>query len=174
MNASPLTKNIYTYNNEKLNDKDYFLLELQGKRELIDEVLKEYLIEVIKTIKSVGKDLDDLDTLGLMEYLKGCLDEEEADKALSSVVFYITGLIQGIQKFAIDWRISKDESMIETPFLTIRGNKLYSIETHKETDLVKTFELVYSFLQNKLDEIDYENQGNMDDIRKYTLEGGLQ
>lgn len=169
-----LTKDIYDYNNEKLNEKDYFFLNLKEKRELIDEVLKEYLKKVIKSIKYIENDLEELDALGLMKYLKGCLAKKDIDKVLSSIIFYIMGLIQEIQKFAPDWRLTNDEDAIENPFLTIRGNKLYSVETHKKTDMVKTFELVYDFLQNKMDEIDYEHQGDMNDIHKLTLEGGLQ
>ncbi len=174
MKDNTLTRDIYVYNNERLNERDYFTLELQGKREAIDEVLKEYLKKVIKTIKFVGHDLDELDTLGLMEYLKGCLPEDDVDTVLSSIVFYIMGLIQEIQMFAPDWRLSEDEKMLETPFLTIKGNKLYSLETHKKTDLVKTFELVYAFLQKAMDSLDYEHQGDMNDVRKYTLKGGLE
>ena len=174
MVTNTLTRDIYAYSNEKLNDRGYFTLELKEKREAIDEVLKEYLKKVIKTVKFVGHDLDELDTLGLMEYLKGCLDEEDIDTVLSSIIFFVMGLIQEIQMFAPDWRLSEEEEMIETPFLTIRGNKLYSVETHKKTDMVKTFELVYDFLQKAMDSLDYEHQGNMDDIRKYTLKGGLE
>ena len=174
MVTNTLTRDIYAYSNEKLNDRGYFTLELKEKREAIDEVLKEYLKKVIKTVKFVGHDLDELDTLGLMEYLKGCLDEEDIDTVLSSIIFFVMGLIQEIQMFAPYWRLSEEEEMIETPFLTIRGNKLYSVETHKKTDMVKTFELVYDFLQKAMDSLDYEHQGNMDDIRKYTLKGGLE
>ncbi len=174
MKENTITKNIYVYNNSKLNEKGYFTLELKEKREAIDEVLKEYLKVVIKTIKSVGHDLDNLDAVELMEYLKGCLTDDDIDTVLSSVIFYIMGLIQEIQMFAPDWRLSEDEKMIETPFLTIRGNKLYSVETHKKTDMVKTFKLVYDFLQDKMDLIDYEHQGDMNDIHKLTLEGGLE
>lgn len=174
MVTNTLTRDIYAYSNEKLNDRGYFTLELKEKREAIDEVLKEYLKKVIKTVKFVGHDLDELDTLGLMKYLKVCLDEEDIDTVLSSIIFFVMGLIQEIQMFAPDWRLSEEEEMIETPFLTIRGNKLYSVETHKKTDMVKTFELVYDFLQKAMDSLDYEHQGNMDDIRKYTLKGGLE
>ena len=89
-----LTGDIYLYNNKKLNDKGYFLLELTEKREAIDEVLREYLIRVIKTIKIVGHDLDGLDVKGLMIYLKKALDPEDFDKFLSSIIFYILVLIE--------------------------------------------------------------------------------
>ncbi|MDE6142039.1 MAG: hypothetical protein K2G03_05495, partial [Bacilli bacterium] len=151
-----------------------FLLELTEKREAIDEVLREYLIRVIKTIKIVGHDLDGLDVKGLMIYLKNALDPEDVDKVLSSIIFYILGLIEGIQMFAPDWRMSDDEEKIENPSLTIRGNKLYSLEPHKDTDLIDVFDLVYTYLQKGLDEVAYEGLGDMNNIQKYTLKGGLE
>lgn len=169
-----LTGDIFIYNNKKLNDKGYFLLELKEKREAIDEVLKEYLIKVIKTIKFVESDLDNLSVKELMQYLKDALDSEDVDKVLSSIIFYILGLIQEIQLFAPDWRLSEDEDAIDNPSLTIRGNKLYSLEPHKNADLVVVFDLVYTYLQKGLDEVDYKNIGDMNDIHKYTLKGGLE
>lgn len=169
-----ITSDIYVYNNKKLNDKGYFLLELQEKREAIDEVLKEYLIKVIKTIKYVESDLYSLSVKELMQYLKESLDPEDVDKVLSSIIFYILGLIDTIQKFAPDWRLSDDEERIENPSLTIRGNKLYSLEPHKNADLVVVFDLVYTYLQKGLDEVDYEHIGDMNDIRSYTLKDGLK
>lgn len=174
MNANLLTRDIYVYNNDKLNEKGYFLLELKEKREAIDEVLRAYLIKTIVMLKPIGHELDELDTIGLMRYLKECLDEENVDKVMSSIIFYIIGLIQEIQKFEPDWRLSEEEDMIENPFLTIRGNKLYSVETHKKTDMIKTFELVYGFLQDKMDLIDFEHQGDMNDIHRLTLNGELK
>ena len=84
------------------------------------------------------------------------------------------GLIEEIQKFAPDWRLSEDEDAIENPYLTIRGNKLYSLEPHKDSDLVTVFDLVYTYLQKGLDELNYEQHGDMNDIHKYTLRDGLQ
>ncbi|MCX4365449.1 MAG: hypothetical protein OSJ70_06730 [Bacilli bacterium] len=169
-----LTRDIYVYNNGKLNDKGYFLLELKEKREAIDEVLREYLVKIIKMIKVVGHDLDELDVKGLIQYLKDALNPEDVDQVLSSIIFYIMGLIEEIQKFAPDWRLSEDEDAIENPYLTIRGNKLYSLEPHKDSDLVTVFDLVYTYLQKGLDELNYEQHGDMNDIHKYTLRDGLQ
>ncbi len=174
MEENVLTRDIYVYNNEKLNERDYFSMDIKGKRAAIEEILKEYLKYVIRKIKFVKDDLDDLDVVGLMEYLKKTLPLKVVDKVLSSIIFYVMGLIQGIQMFEPDWRFTEDEDAIENPFLTIRGNKLYSLETHKKTDHITTFKLVYTFLQDKMDLIDYELTGDMNDIHKLTLEGGLQ
>ena len=83
-----LTRDIYVYNNGKLNDKGYFLLELQEKREAIDEVLREYLVKIIKMIKVVGHDLDELDVKGLIQYLKDALNPEDVDQVLSLHIIY--------------------------------------------------------------------------------------
>lgn len=169
-----ITGDIYVYNNEKLNESGYFTLDIKEKRKAIDSILKEYLIHVMKKIKVVGNTLDELDVISIIEELKNSLKEEDVDMVLSSLIFYIMGLIQELQMFSPDWRLTTDEDAILNPFLTIRGNKLYSLETHKQTDHVLTFKLVYSFLQSKMDLIDYQNKGDMNDIHKLTLEGGLE
>lgn len=169
-----ITGDIYIYNNEKLNDKNYFTLDINEKRKAIDEILKEYLIHVIKKVKCFDKSLEDASILRLMEELKTGLKEEDVDMVMSSLIFYIMGLIQEIQMFAPDWRMTEEEDAIENPFLTIRGNKLYSVETHKQTDPILTFKLVYEFLQSKMDLIDYEHLGDMNDIHRLTLQGCLE
>lgn len=40
--------------------------------------------------------------------------------------------------------------------------------------MIKTFELVYGFLQDKMDLIDFEHQGDMNDIHRLTLNGELK
>lgn len=168
-----ITGDIYVYNNEKLNEMEYFKLDKTEKRKAIDEILKEYLIHVIKKVKVFDKSLADADVISLMEELKTGLKEEDVDMVISSIIFYIMGLIQEFQMFAPDWRMTEEEDAIENPFLTIRGNKLYSVETHKKTDPIITFKLVYEFLQSKMDLIDYVHQGDMNDIHRLTLKGGL-
>lgn len=164
-----LTSDIYYFNNSRLLEKDYFDADFEEQKRLIDEVLKEYLIKVIKMIKLSNRNLESYSVMELMAYLREILSPDDRDKVFSSIIFYIIGLINNFQSYSVDWRLETYEELTENPHVLVCGKKAYSVVTSKDTDELLTFELVYRFLHNKLDDSYFHDSGDYREQKRLYL-----
>ena len=154
-------KDIYPIIDIQLMKEDYWNLDIEDKKKLIDETLKEYIIFKINEINSSAlcKTNKDMNTVELFELLSSLIPKEEHFETIRHFTHYILQISSNLQGWSIIWCGEEKDELVENPLVEFdidgKWNKLI---TDDRTDLVKTFKFAYhifmsEFMLIKKDEI---------------------
>jgi len=145
------TKDIYFKLGAKLMLNGYLDADIDEKKELIDEELKQYTIQKIHEINPniiVEDSTQNLSVVELVEILGTQIPKSEHADTISQFVHYILNVAGGLQWRSITWWQEEKETLIQTPEVDFDEHNFWDkLTTHQDTDYVQTFTFVYDVFQ---------------------------
>lgn len=152
---------IYIRMDNELLKEDYWDLNMDDKKELIDKALKKYIIFKINEINSnaLRETNKEMSTIELFELLSSLISKEEHFDTIRHFTHYILQICSNLQGWSILWWGEEDDELVKNPLVEFDiDGKWNKLVTDNRTDLVKTFKFVYhifktEFMVVKKDEI---------------------
>lgn len=147
------TSDIYYKVDSKIVENDFWNVDINGKKELIDIELKNYMISKILELNSSVEFLnnlkDKLTPIDYLEILSKMVQKEEQGEILRHFIHYILNVIGSLQNHSVIWYQEDDESLIEKPTISFKNNVLDELKTHQETNYLKIFSGIYKVFRNE-------------------------
>lgn len=147
------TNDIYYKIDSKIVENGFWSVDVNGKKELIDIELKNYIISKILELNPSVQFIDNLKekltTEDYLEVLSKMIPKEEQCEVLRHFIHYILNVAGSLQNHSIVWFQEDDESLIETPIISFKDGVLDDLKTHQETSYLKIFNGVYSIFKNE-------------------------
>ena len=148
-----IMNDIYRSIDTKLLLCNYWNIDDNDRKELIDLSLREYLANKIMELDAsknfLFENLVKLRAEELVAFLESRLTEGQKFECLRHVVHYVINLCSSIQEYQVVWEESQDPRFIESPFVFIDNyGKWDRFITHHNTSYSCAFSAVYSTLQN--------------------------
>lgn len=149
-----LTNDIYFKVDSSIVNRDFWEVNIEEKKQLIDSELKKYIILKIKELGNNTSMLNDeknnTSVNDLLKILASIIPEEDHFETLRHFVHYVIQVAGSLQNYAICWWIEEEEKLIDIPVVEFVENGLWSnLKTHKETNYIKTFDFVYDVFTNQ-------------------------
>ena len=128
-------------------------INLEGKKQLLENSLKKYISNKIATIDKTkiirGEDLEKVSVNDLVDILGELIPEEEHADTLSHLTHYVLGVAGTMQGYSITWWSEEEPSFIECPLIEFTEKGEWdTLKTHRNTSYVKTFSLAYDVFKN--------------------------
>ena len=156
---------IYNEVDSRILQQGFWNVDIESKKKLIDQALKEYIVLKIKSLnwseKVTAEDMC-LGVVHLLQMLANIIPKEEHFDTLRHLTHYILQVAGNLQSYSVTWWVEDEEELIESPLVEFNDKGLWNdLKTHKQTDYVKTFEFTYNVFQNKFQK---------EDSKKFILE----
>ena len=145
-------RDIYNKIDIQLMEEDYWNLDIEDRKRLIDKFLKQYIILKINEINSnaLCETNKELSTIELFELLSSLIPKEEHFDTIRHFTHYILGICDNLQGWSVMWWGEENEELIANPLVEFDINGRWDkLVTDDRTDLVKTFKFVYYVFQNE-------------------------
>ena len=145
-------KDIYPIIDIQLMKEDYWSLDIEDKKKLIDKTLKEYIIFKINEINSnvLCETNKDMNTVELFELLSSLIPKEEHFETIRHFTHYILQISSNLQGWSIIWWGEEKEELVENPLVEFDiDGKWNKLVTDDRTDLVKAFKFAYHIFMNE-------------------------
>lgn len=144
------TKDIYYKMNQRLIEENYWALNIEEKKTLINKELIKYTISKIYELDQKFKYKEETDMTTLLEILNTYIPEQDKFEVLRHFSHYIISIASNLQEYEIIWWVECNKELIENPICEFNEeNKWNTLTTHHKTDLIKTFALVNDTFNNK-------------------------
>lgn len=148
-----ITNDIYFKVDSNIVNNGFWQIDIQEKKELIDQALKKYIISklndlgVNNVLTDSKKDTSVDDLLGLLAIN---IPQPKHSETLNHFTHYILNVAGNLQNFSIIWWQEDDEELICNPRIEINERGQWEkLVTHEKTGYVQTFSFVYDIFQNK-------------------------
>lgn len=139
------TRDIYPLVGVSLMARNYYESTSEEKAIMVEEELKLYIAHklihcgyFVSDKEAIKAKISELLT---MLYVLNDKDEE----IVNQITHYVLGLFIELQGYQVIWYIEDDESYIINPTLEEKGDILDKLITHKDTNPITTFNLVFSY-----------------------------
>ena len=145
-------KDIYPIIDIQLMKEDYWDLDVENKKRVIDKSLKQYIIFKINEINSnaLCETNKELSTIELFELLSSLIPKEEHFDTIRHFTHYILQICSNLQGWSILWWGEEDDELVENPLVEFDiDGKWNKLVTDDRTDLVKTFKFTYHVFMNE-------------------------
>lgn len=146
-----IMNDIYFKVDSKLVEKGYNFVDIDKKLELLDETLKQYLVDKINELKSTPFILENNDesttVYDLVTILGELIPKKEHLNTLDKLTHYVLGVAGTLQGFSINWEANAELGNIQAD---IKNGIWVTLDSNKDEDSVKTFHFAYDILQNQL------------------------
>ena len=152
---------IYFKVDTELIKNNYWLVDITEKKKLVNEELKKYAISKINELKFEGELSMDMSVEELLSILASLIPKEKHFDTIRHFTHYILEISGHLQRWSITWWGDRDDQdLINNPYVEFDVDGYWdSLITHKDTDLVKTFEFVYHvFTKEFMISNDYETK----------------
>lgn len=136
---------IYYEMNCMLAETEYMDSSLKLKQDIFLKTFKEYLLG---KINEAGITLFNEDS-GVLEMVKFICDRQEDKERLYVIVNYMLSIISSFQKWEVVWEICSEFSKEERE-LQVHSGLLNKFATGKESDVYKSFAMLYCFFTDSL------------------------
>jgi hypothetical protein len=127
--------------------QNFWELNTEGKKNLIDSELKKYILSKLElnVTKNISeKNNEEVTVYDLINILANNIPKEEHLGTIDQFTHYILKMVGTLQGFDVIWWVEEEEYLIENPKIDIRSDGRWDqVITHKETDYVKSFSHVY-------------------------------
>lgn len=138
-----------------LGANNFYGIDNEGKKTIIDVALKNYLSEKIEeydSTKCLPEDIkENVSVNDLVETLGEIIPQEEHMETIAHLTHYVLALASGLQRWSIIWEIDDSEEFLDNPLITFTENGNWDkLTTHEQTSYVKSFELAHKALNNML------------------------
>jgi len=145
-------RDIYLSIDKNLLPQGFWQTDMVGKKKLIDQEMRIYLIEKIEAI--TGKVLPtctfDLSVLELVTFLAEIIPADKHEDSLRHTVHYILNVAGSLQGKSIPWWGEDNDELIDAPLITFDAdNNWDDLKTHPRTDYVSVFAHVYDIFTNQ-------------------------
>lgn len=139
---------IYFKVDSRIVEQGFWQVSTEEKKSLIDKELKLYALEKLRAVNCnhylLNNQNTNLNINDIVVILASDISKEEHINTLRHFVHYILLVAGSLQDRSITWWIEEDEELIKTPYIDFNANGFWeNLITHKETDYVQTFNLVY-------------------------------
>ena len=129
--------------------------DIDGKKQLIQEGLKKYLVGKVAefdSTKTLPKHLESEVTVEeLIDLLGEIIPQEDHEQKLSQITYYIKGMSGLLQGCHVTWWQETDESLITEPLIEFDSEgKWDSIKTHAKTPHTEIAKTAYTVFKNNL------------------------
>lgn len=142
---------IYFKVNSKLVERGYNFVGVDKKLKLLDDTLKQYLVEKINELQTKPIILEDNDesitVYDLVTILGELIPKNEHLNTLDKLTHYILDVAGTLQGFSITWEANAELGNIRAD---IKNGIWVTLDSNKDEDSVKTFHFVYDILQNQM------------------------
>lgn len=153
---------VYHTVDEYLLKRNFDGVTLEEQKSLVEEGLKEYVLEKIWERDAVkGSNLrpkkDEISLDDLVTILGELIPKEEHNSTLRHLTHYILNVAGCMQGFSITWWEEKNPDLIKNPVVQFNiAGKWDSLTCHRETSYVQTFHFVHQtfreeFMQKQKD-----------------------
>lgn len=145
-------KDIYPLIDIQLMKEDYWDLDVENKKRVIDKSLKQYIIFKINEINSsaLSDENKEMNTIELFELLSSLIPKEEHFETIRHFTHYILQISSNLQGWSIIWWGEEKEELVENPLVEFDiDGKWNKLVTDDRTDLVKTFKFAYHIFMNE-------------------------
>lgn len=123
-------KDIYYNVGSSLLEKGFWEKDIEEKKELIDEELKNYIIEKIQTFgvsELIVNKEQELNVTELLQILASYIPLEEQFETLRHFTHYILQVAGDLQGYYITWWSESDAKLKENSIIEFDENGLWSI-----------------------------------------------
>ncbi len=145
-------RDIYNKIDIQLMEEDYWNLDIEDRKRLIDKFLKQYIILKINEINfnALCETNKELSTIELFELLSSLIPKEEHFETIRHFTHYILQISSNLQGWSIIWWGEEDDELVENPLVEFDiDGKWNKLVTDNRTDLVKTFKFAYHIFMNE-------------------------
>lgn len=143
------TKDIYPKINQRLLEENYWALNIEEKKNLINKEMKKYTLSKIYELDQKFEYNQETDITTLLEILNTYIPEPNKFEVLRHFSHYIISIASSLQEYEIIWWVESDKDLIDNPICDFNEeNKWNTLTTHQKTDLIKTFKLVNETFNN--------------------------
>ncbi len=147
-----IMNDIYNNVDKRIVQNGFYDVNIEGKKELVEKELKNYIIFKIKEINNNVNFSDDVfkdfNIYELFEFLANQIPTNEHSKTLNHIIHYVLNVASSLQGYKIVWYATDHDKFIDDYNTIIEHDLWNSLTTHIDTDYVKTFNLVYNVFQN--------------------------
>lgn len=147
-----IMNDIYNKIDSKIVASNFWQLDIEDKKILIEKELKEYIILKILELDSnailINENEENKDIVELFNILANLIPKEIHDKTLCHFIHYIINVAGSLQNWSVVWYEEIDEALVDCPTIELKGELWDSLKTHKETDYVKTFLFIFDTFKN--------------------------
>ena len=147
-----IIRDIYSKIDIQLMKEDYWSLDIEDKKKLIDKTLKQYIIFKINEINSnaLCEKNKEFSTIELFEVLSSLIPKEEHFETIRHFIHYILQICSNLQGWTIIWWGEENDELVENPLVEFDiDGKWNKLVTDNRTDLVKTFKFVYHIFKTE-------------------------
>lgn len=145
-------RDIYNKIDIQLMEEDYWNLDIEDRKRLIDKFLKQYIILKINEINfnALCETNKELSTIELFELLSSLIPKEEHFETIRHFTHYILQISSNLQGWSIIWWGEEDDELVENPLVEFDiDGKWNKLVTDDRTDLVKIFKFAYHIFMNE-------------------------
>jgi len=136
---------IYYKMNQSLMNTPYHQLQVEGKKQVIEQELKKYYISKILELNPKTEIDEDMD-LCLSVELLGNIIPKGKYQDISQFVHFLLQIAGSLQGFSIIWSIKND---IKEPILEYTDNgHIDELITSEDMDLILTFKFIFDIFKN--------------------------
>lgn len=138
-------RDIYYKMNYALISTHYSELEISGKKKIVEQEMRKYIISKILELNPKIKIDKDIDLCLLAKILGDMIPKEKHSDTISHLTHFILQVASSMQGFHIIWS-SKN---ITEPVLKYKDNDyIDELITSEDMDLVSTFEFIFDIFKN--------------------------
>ena len=145
-------KDIYPKINERLVEQDFYLKDTKEKKQLVDNELKNYMLEKIDQLGIPGvltsKHKDDVSVCELAEVLATLIPINEHFETIRHLTHFVTQIASTIQGHSVVWWSCEDGELGNPEVTFYKDGKWDEINTHPQESYSKIFETAYNTFQN--------------------------
>lgn len=148
-----LINDIYYRMDSSIVKQNFWKLDIEEKKSLIDKELKKYIISKLNLLKLPQLSVEEIDSLNVGELLlilANNIPKEEHFNTLRHFTHYILQVAGTLQGWSIIWWEEDNEKLEKSPIIEFNEFGFWnSLKTHENTDYVKTFNFVYDIFNNQ-------------------------
>lgn len=144
-------QDIYYNVDSRIVEKGFWNLNINGKKELVDNELKRYMgkkVEDIYGIKLINES-SEFSATSLLRMIANVYQDDEKKEELRHFTHYILNIAGAIQNNSIIWWQEDEEAFQNMPTIIVdEDNRWSELKIHTDTDYLETFEFVYDAFQS--------------------------
>lgn len=133
----------------------FYRTDLNGKKQLVDEGIKKYLITKISEFDSTKtlpeEKSSEVTVEELIDLLGEIIPKQDHKQKIAHLTHYIKGMSGFLQNWSVTWWQENDEALIDAPLIEFNADgKWDSIKTHEQTSYTETAKFAYTVFKNNL------------------------
>jgi len=145
-------RDIYYKVDSELVQQNFWKLDIEQKKKLIDSELKKYIVSKLKELDStllLESKNEKMNVGELLVILSNNIPEDQHFDTLRHFTHYILQVASSLQSWSITWWNDNDVALNDSPIVKFDENGLWTdLITSDNIDYIKTFNCVYDVFNN--------------------------